>query len=116
MSQHPQAYLHPDANSSRVLGPANHYLGQWDLSPRRQALIAHPVRDRHSIASFAPLLPQDLATNLEADGQLAETFLTTAVMVALADGIYLTAEKLLQDYVCRLRHKPSHARHLAFNA
>ncbi|MEM9244187.1 MAG: Mo-dependent nitrogenase C-terminal domain-containing protein [Cyanobacteria bacterium P01_F01_bin.153] len=43
--------------------------------------------------------PDDLATGFEADRQEAENFLRTAVMVAIADGVYSESEdKLIQEF------------------
>lgn len=50
--------------------------------------------------SFEPISPDDLAAGLASDRRAAENFLRTAVMVALADGVYSTAEDDMLQAFC----------------
>lgn len=51
--------------------------------------------------ALEPITPQDLAQVLGHDPDLAENFLRTAVMVALADGVYSTCEDELLEQFCQ---------------
>ena len=54
-----------------------------------------------SISSLEPILPQELGRILGNNPKLAENFLRTAVMVALADGIYSVCEDDLLHQFCQ---------------
>jgi len=74
-----------------------------DFDAEEQALIQALVKDELSLGvdpeHLEPIDPKDLATMLGQDPAIAENFLRTAVMVALADGIYTTPEdKLIQQF------------------
>ena len=60
------------------------------------------------IESLDPISPQELASGLGDDPQTAENFLRTAVMVAIADGIYSPSEdELLQKFCDALNCQPA---------
>jgi len=68
-----------------------------------QALIAKITQDLalspEEIVEFKSITPTELATALGEDKKVAENFLRTAVLVALADGVYSTPEaKILQEF------------------
>jgi tellurite resistance protein len=50
---------------------------------------------------YEPIIPADLAQQLGTDPSVGENFLRTAVMVALADGLYSTAEDQLLESFCQ---------------
>lgn len=54
-----------------------------------------------NIASLEPISPQELGRILSPNPKLAENFLRTAVMVALADGIYSVCEDDLLHQFCQ---------------
>jgi tellurite resistance protein len=51
--------------------------------------------------ALEPIAPPELAQVLGSDPELAENFLRTAVMVALADGVYSTCEDELLEQFCQ---------------
>ena len=68
-----------------------------------QALIAKITQDLalspEEMVEFKSISPTELATALGEDKKVAENFLRTAVLVALADGVYSTPEaKILQEF------------------
>jgi tellurite resistance protein len=69
------------------------------LAPRPDSLTS--LTEAYSIA------PEDLAAGLGQDTKVAENFLRTAVMVAIADGIYSASEDaVLQQFCVALGQKP----------
>jgi tellurite resistance protein len=50
---------------------------------------------------YEPITPKDLAQQLGSDTSVGENFLRTAVMVALADGMYSTAEDQILESFCQ---------------
>ncbi|NJK30237.1 MAG: nitrogenase [Acaryochloris sp. RU_4_1] len=68
--------------------------GHFD--PEEQALIedivANELTPDLENNSFKPISPEELAAGLGENPEIAENFLRTAVMVALADGVYSSAE------------------------
>ncbi|AFY66764.1 Mo-dependent nitrogenase C-terminal domain-containing protein [Geitlerinema sp. PCC 7407] len=78
-----------------------------DFDSHERDLIAAITQDelapKVSIETFEPIGAQDLAAELGHDHLTAENFVRTAIMVALADGVYtLPEDKLLQDYCTAL--------------
>ncbi|MBV9388339.1 MAG: nitrogenase [Chroococcidiopsidaceae cyanobacterium CP_BM_ER_R8_30] len=74
-----------------------------DFGAQEQELIAAFTRDELSLSlnpvPFEPMQPAELAGVLGQDANAAENFLRTAVMVAIADGIYSLCEShLLREY------------------
>ena len=60
-----------------------------------------------NLDSLEPITPQELADSLGDDPKTAENFLRTAVMVAIADGIYSSPEDaVLQQFCTALDCKP----------
>ncbi len=50
---------------------------------------------------YEPIAPEDLAQQLGTDTSVRENFLRTAVMVAIADGLYSTAEDQILESFCQ---------------
>jgi tellurite resistance protein len=73
------------------------------LDPSEQHIIADllPVSTAITTGEVPALAPADLAAGLGADPTLAENFMRTAVMVALADGLYSTAEDTILEGYCQ---------------
>jgi tellurite resistance protein len=83
--------------------------GHFD--PEEQDLIENITKEEvapeANLKSLESVDPAELAATLGADPDLAENFLRTAVMVAIADGIYSPSEdKLLQDFCDALGQHP----------
>ncbi|HEY9647758.1 MAG TPA: Mo-dependent nitrogenase C-terminal domain-containing protein, partial [Chroococcidiopsis sp.] len=58
--------------------------------------------------SFEPLTPAELAASFAGDAALGENFLRTAVMVAIADGLYSQPEdEMLQTFCTALGQQPT---------
>lgn len=74
--------------------------GYYD--PEEQELIAQLTQDLANIDSannLESITPEELATALGKDPETAENFLRTAVLVAVADGVYSTPEyELLHQF------------------
>lgn len=78
--------------------------GHLDL--KEQQLIEQLVQDDLALSSLLPITSEELGVSLGDDPQIADTFLRTAVMVAIADGVYSTAEdQLLQQFCSALGTK-----------
>lgn len=77
-----------------------------DFDPQEQELIATLTQDELApslnLGSLAPITPEELATVLGQDTAAGENFLRTAVMVAIADGIYSTCEDHLLHKFCQV--------------
>jgi len=69
--------------------------GNFDAEERR--LIAE-IAHEESIADLEPISPKDLAKTFQ--GEMAENFLRTAVMVAVADGVYSESEDAILREFC----------------
>ena len=74
--------------------------GHYD--PEEQELIAHltqDLADLDEVSSLDTITPEELAQSLGKEADTAENFLRTAVLVAVADGIYSTPEyNLLHEF------------------
>jgi len=74
--------------------------GHYD--PEEQELIAQLTQDLidiNAVSSLKIITPEELAESLGKESDTAENFLRTAVLVAVADGIYSTPEyELLQQF------------------
>lgn len=82
-----------------------------NFDDRERQAIADITHDEAAIAERAahpePIDPKELARAIEGDRHLAENFLRTAVMVAIADGIYTrTEDELLHDFCEALGIRP----------
>ena len=78
--------------------------GHFDL--QEQQLIEQLVRDDLALSSLQPITSEQLSLVLGNDPQIGSNFMRTAVMVAIADGIYSTAEdQLLQQFSSALGTK-----------
>jgi tellurite resistance protein len=81
------------------------------FEPEEQQLIASLMVDelaaeKSDIEAFAPISPQELAVSLGNHPEQAENFLRTAVMVAIADGVYSFCEdELLYGFAQALGQK-----------
>jgi tellurite resistance protein len=73
------------------------------LDPSEQHIIADllPVSTAITTGDVPALPPADLAAGLGSDPAIAENFMRTAVMVALADGLYSTAEDVILEGYCQ---------------
>ncbi len=71
--------------------------GQFDAEERAliEGLVSRDLVPEIDTETFEPISAADLATGLGDDSQTAENFLRTAVMVALADGLYSSQEDQL---------------------
>lgn len=83
--------------------------GHFD--PEEQEIITSltqsEVAPKANIDSLEVISPQDLAATLGHDTNLAENFLRTAVMVAIADGVYSQSEdKVLHEFCDALGLNP----------
>ncbi len=64
-----------------------------DFDAAEQQLVADLTQQSVTAAQlFEPVTPAELQAAFGADAELAEDFLRTAVMVAIADGVYTTVE------------------------
>lgn len=82
-----------------------------DFDAEEQKLIASLAQDELALASdFASLeqiTPDELAAAFGTDARAAENFLRTAVMVAVADGVYSSSEdQLLSEFCQALGQQP----------
>lgn len=77
--------------------------GHFDVE--EQTLIAElthqELTDSEKSSLLEPISPAELATELSADSNVAENFLRTAVMVALADGVYSFCEDEVLFQFCQ---------------
>jgi tellurite resistance protein len=76
-----------------------------DFDSQEQELIAtltqNELAPNLNLGSLEPIAPEELADVLRQDAGAAENFLRTAVMVAIADGIYSVAEEQLLRQFCQ---------------
>jgi tellurite resistance protein len=64
-------------------------------------LVATELAPELSTDMYEPIAPESLAQQLGTDASVGENFLRTAVMVALADGLYSTAEDQILESFCQ---------------
>jgi tellurite resistance protein len=76
-----------------------------DFNETEQQLIAsltdHELTQEETTRSFQPVSTDELRSHFTSDATLAENFLRTAVMVALADGIYTSTEDEILEQFCQ---------------
>lgn len=76
-----------------------------------KSLIAELTQDelapQTDLGRFEPIAPADLATILLPNTHAAENFLRTAVMVAIADGVYSETEDAILLQFCTALNQPS---------
>ncbi|NJN49081.1 MAG: nitrogenase [Alkalinema sp. RL_2_19] len=76
-----------------------------DFDPMEQALVASLTQSEMTAddrwPEFDPVTAADLQGAFGHDAELAENFLRTGVMVAIADGVYTTAEDQLLHEFCQ---------------
>ncbi|MER3433409.1 MAG: nitrogenase [Leptolyngbya sp. ERB_1_1] len=76
-----------------------------DFDETEQSLIAslteHELTQEETDRSFQSVSEAELRSSLGQDPHLAENFLRTAVMVALADGIYTSTEDTILEQFCQ---------------
>lgn len=80
--------------------------GEFDAQEQEliEELVSQELVPELTLTNFKPITAQELATGLGPEPQIAENFLRTAVMVALADGIYSSQEdQLLAEFTEALR-------------
>jgi tellurite resistance protein len=81
-----------------------------DFDPQEQQLIASITQKELSLGiqleSLEDISPEELATVLGVGTPIAENFLRTAVMVAIADGIYSKSEDYMLHQFCRALGQP----------
>lgn len=65
------------------------------------SLIEHELTQEEVARSFQLISDDELRLQIAPDPQLAENFLRTAVMVALADGVYTSAEDEILEKFCQ---------------
>jgi len=83
-----------------------------DFDEEEQKIIASLTQDelapKTDLGSLEPISPSELAAALGSDASVVGNFLRTAVMVALADGIYtLSEDKLLRKFFQALKQPPN---------
>jgi tellurite resistance protein len=78
--------------------------GNFDDSEQQliRSLADHQLPDNATLPSFATVTDEELRSVLGQDSAIAENFLRTAVMVAIADGVYSTAEDEILQRFCRV--------------
>ncbi len=64
-------------------------------------LVSTELAPELSTDIYEPIAPEALAQQLGTDASVGENFLRTAVMVALADGLYSTAEDHILESFCQ---------------
>ncbi len=76
-----------------------------DFDATEKSLIAslteHELTQEEADRSFQTVSEEELRSNFGQDSHLAENFLRTAVMVALADGVYTTTEDAILEQFCQ---------------
>jgi tellurite resistance protein len=82
-----------------------------DFDPDEQAFITQlterVLAPSSDLGAPEPISPADLAAGLGPHSNIAENFLRTAVMVAIADGVYSTPEdEIIQQFCTALGHTP----------
>jgi len=77
--------------------------GHFDLEEQNliTTLIHHDLDEQEKSALLEPITPTELATTFGKNPHLAENFLRTAVMVAIADGVYSFCE---DEVLCQFCH------------
>jgi tellurite resistance protein len=65
------------------------------------SLTEHTLTQEETARSFQPVSNEELRSHFASDAQLAENFLRTAVMVALADGVYTSTEDEILEQFCQ---------------
>ncbi|MEB3211809.1 MAG: Mo-dependent nitrogenase C-terminal domain-containing protein [Leptolyngbyaceae bacterium] len=77
--------------------------GHFDPEEREMivSLTQDEIAPKANIDSLEPISPEELAQTLGADADLAENFLRTAVMVAIADGVYSESEDEILQQFCK---------------
>jgi tellurite resistance protein len=71
------------------------------------ALTQEELAPRIDLSTFEPITPADLAATLLPNSPTAENFLRTAVMVAIADGVYSETEDAILLQFCTALNQPS---------
>ncbi len=76
--------------------------GNFDESEKQliTSLTEHSLTSGEDLKSFASVTDEELRSVLGQDSAIAENFLRTAVMVAVADGVYSTAEDEILHRFC----------------
>lgn len=81
-----------------------------DFNEQEQELIAALTQEELAPTlnqcSLEPITPEELAASLRQDESVAANFLRTAVMIAIADGIYSVCEDHLLQQFCQALKQP----------
>ncbi|MUG98830.1 nitrogenase [Scytonema sp. UIC 10036] len=81
-----------------------------DFDAQEQELIANITKDELApsikVESYEPIEPEELSTILGKGTKVAENFLRTAVMVAIADGTYSSSEDYILHQFCKVLEEP----------
>jgi len=112
MTTSSQSTFTADQTSTWLRGLVTIAWSDGHFDPEEQSLIEDVVANELTPdlenASFKPISPEELAAGLGENPNVAENFLRTAVMVALADGVYSSAEdNVLETFAQALRVKPA---------
>lgn len=112
MTTRSQSTFTADQTSTWLRGLVTIAWSDGHFDPEEQSLIedlvANELTPDLENDSFRPISPEELATGLGENPNVAENFLRTAVMVALADGVYSSAEdNILETFAQALRIKPA---------
>ena len=80
--------------------------GHFDPTEQRliEELVSDELTPEMPQTSFQPISADELSTGLGRDADTAENFLRTAVMVALADGVYSSTEDQVLEDFCTALH------------
>ncbi len=108
MTTSSQSTFTADQTSTWLRGLVTIAWSDGHFDPEEQSLIedvvANEITPDLETDSFKPISPEALAAGLGDDPKVAENFLRTAVMVALADGVYSSSEdKVLETFAQALR-------------
>jgi len=100
-----QAFLTDEQITAWLRGLTTIAWADGDFDDRERALIAEITHDQSVMGAnpqaLDPITPQELDQILGHDPKLAENFLRTAVMVAIADGIYSAPEDQVLAEFCQ---------------
>lgn len=82
--------------------------GNFDEQEKQliSAIAQEQLSPGMSVESFEPITPEELAAVFGKETPVAENFLRTAVMVAIADGIYSPSEDELLHKMCEALGEP----------
>jgi tellurite resistance protein len=104
MTQTTQTPYTPEQTTAWLRGLLALAWADGHFDPEEQELIAslthEELETEQDVSTLEPISPEELATILGKQTNTAENFLRTAVMVALADGVYSVEEDKLLHQFC----------------